>query len=66
MTEIVPGSIYSKLGIENGDIISEIDGKKISNLNEIMSKFGTIKDKDHFSLGIKKNGNVETKEYDFE
>jgi type II secretory pathway component PulC len=66
MTEIVPGSIYSKLGIQNGDIISEIDGKKIQNLNEIMTKFGTIKDKDHFSLGLKKNGNVETKEYDFE
>lgn len=66
MTEIVPGSIYSKLGIQDGDIVTEIDGKKITNLNEIMAKFGTIKDKDHFSLGIKRNGSTETKEYNFE
>ncbi len=66
MTEIVPGSIYSKLGIQNNDIIAEIDGKKIQNLNEIMSKFGTIKDRNHFSLGLRKNGSIETKEYDFE
>ena len=66
MTEIVPGSIYSKLGIVDGDIVSEIDGKKITNLNEIMSKFGTIKDKDQFSLGIKRNGTTETKEYNFD
>jgi hypothetical protein len=66
MTEIVAGSLYTKLGIENGDIITEVDGKKIQNLNEIMSKLGTIKDKDHFSIGFKKNGAIETKEYNFD
>lgn len=66
MTEVVPGSIYSMLNIQDGDIINSINGKKIENLNELMTLMGRIKEIDQFQIGMKRNGMNETLEYGFE
>lgn len=66
MTEVVPGSIYSQLNIQNDDIITSINGKKIENLNELMTLLGRIKEIDQFQIGLKRNGMNETLEYGFE
>ena len=66
MTEIVPGSIYSQLNIQEGDIINSINGKKIENYNELMSLMGRFKDIDQFQIGLKRNGINENLEYGFE
>lgn len=66
MTEVVPGSIYSQLNIQNDDIITSINGKKIENLNELMGLLGRIKEIDHFQIGLKRNGMNENLEYGFE
>lgn len=66
MTDIIPGSIYSKLNIENGDIIERIDGEKIEDLNAVMTKFGRIREIDNLSLTIKKDGASQTYDYSFE
>ena len=65
MTDVVPGSIYSQLDIKDGDIISEINGKKIENINEILTLFGKIKDIDNLSLTILKDGQKQEKDYEF-
>jgi type II secretory pathway component PulC len=66
MTEIVPGSIYSKLNIQDEDIITNIDGEKIKNINEVMNKFGKIKDIDHIEITVLRNGNEQRLEYSFD
>ncbi len=66
MQEIIPGSIYSKLNIENGDIIKGINGKNFTNMNEIMSLFGQLRERDHYEINILRNGAEQTFEYDFE
>ena len=66
MTEVVPGSIYSQLNIQNDDIITSINGKKIENLNELMTLLGRIKEIDQFQIGLKRNGINENLEYGFE
>lgn len=66
MTEVVPGSIYSQLNIQNDDIITSINGKKIENLNELMTLMGRIKEIDAFQIGLKRNGMNENLEYGFE
>ena len=66
MTDIVPGSIYSKLNIQDGDIITGIDGKKIQNLNEVMNYFGRIRDIDTLQIAVQRNGAEEKLEYNFE
>lgn len=66
ITEIVPGSIFSKLNINDGDILTKINGKPIENLNEIMNLFGSIKDIQNLQLSLKRNGEEEQQEYSFE
>ncbi|OUR97011.1 hypothetical protein A9Q84_11805 [Halobacteriovorax marinus] len=66
MTEIVPGSIYSKLNIQDGDIITGINGKKFNNLNDIMNLFGKIKEIDNFEISLKRDGSTQSLEYNFE
>ncbi len=65
ITEIVPGSLFSKFNIQNDDIITSINGSKIKNLNEVMKIFNNIKEIDHFKLGIIKDGNAQILEYEF-
>lgn len=65
MQEIVPGSLYSKLDVQNGDIINSINGKKFTNLNEIMGLLGKLKDNDHFEMSIKRGGVEMNREFDF-
>ncbi len=66
MQEIVPGSIYSKLNIENGDIITKINGKGFTSVNDVMSLFGQLKERDHYEISVMRNGAETTFEYDFE
>ena len=66
MTEVVAGSLYSQLNIQENDIICNINGKKIENLNELMGLLGRIKEIDQFQLGLKRNGMDENLEYGFE
>lgn len=66
LTEIVPGSFYTKIGIQNGDIIKSINGKPITNMNQVMTLFGKISEVDQFQLGILRSGSTINKEYNFE
>ncbi len=66
MQEVVPGSIYSQLNIENGDVVSGINGNKIKNVSELMQLFGKIDKIDHFELTVKKKGIEQNLQYDFE
>lgn len=66
MTEVVAGSIYSKLDIQNDDVVCNINGKKIENLNELMGLLGRITEIDQFQLGLRRNGLNESKDYKFE
>lgn len=65
MTEIVPGSIYSQLDIQDGDIVTGINGKKFTNLNELMSMFGKLKENDNYDITVKRNGTEQTLNYNF-
>lgn len=66
MTEIVPDSLYTNLNIQENDIICNINGKKIDNLNELMGLLGRMKEIDQFQIGLKRNGMSENLEYSFE
>lgn len=63
ITEIEPGGIFSYLGIQNEDTITSINGKPITDLNEIMSLFGRIKNVDQLQLGIKREGEETQMDY---
>lgn len=66
MTEIVPGSIYAKLNIQDGDVITGINGKSFNNLNEVMTLFSKVRDIDNFQISMEREGMDQTLEYNFE
>ena len=63
MTEIEAGGIFSYLGIQNEDIITSINGKPITDLNEIMALFGRIKNIDQLQLGVRRDGEDNQMDY---
>lgn len=66
MTEVVPGSLYTQLDIQENDIVCSVNGKKIDNLNELMGFLGKIREVDNMQIGVNRNGMSENKEYNFE
>lgn len=63
IVEIDPAGIFPYLGVQDGDIITSINGKPIYSLNEVMNLFGRIRNMDQLSLGIKRDGSESTQEY---
>lgn len=63
ITEIEPGGIFAYLGIQNDDIITSIDGRPISDLNEVMGLFGRLKNIDKLKLGVRREGEESELDY---
>ena len=67
IVDIVPGSVYSSLNIQDNDIIKGINGKPVTSLNEShLIVFGRIKDLSNLSLTIERNGSEVEQDYSFE
>ena len=66
MVDIVPGSPYSTFDIQNNDIICNINGKKIDDLNSLFALFGKMRDIKHFEMVIRRDGQEIPMEYNFE
>lgn len=62
--QIVPGSIYEQLGMQDNDVICGIDGDPINDLAAAFNKLNGLKTAKSISLCIKRNGRVMNKQYD--
>jgi general secretion pathway protein C len=62
--QIVPGSIYDKLGLQNGDTIVGINGQNINDPGKAFEQLSTLKEAKHISLSIKRDGRPVQLEYD--
>ncbi|MHB8770227.1 MAG: type II secretion system protein N [Syntrophales bacterium] len=60
------GSIYQKMGAQDGDIIQEVNGQKIRTADDVMGLLNTIKGGTGMSLTIKRRGKQETLNYSFQ
>ena len=65
MTEVDPGGPFASLNILVDDTITEVNGKKITSMNEVMDLFGRIKDMDKLSIGVIREGEAQTLDYNF-
>jgi general secretion pathway protein C len=63
--QIVPGSIYDKLGMKNGDVLCGIDGQPINDPGKAFELLGQLKTASHLDLCVKRNGQQMTMSYDF-
>jgi len=66
VTSIRSGSLYQRMGIASGDIIQEVNNRKIQTADDVMGLLNTIKSGASLSLGIKRRGKSETLNYQFQ
>ncbi len=62
--QIVPGSIYDKLGLQNNDTIMGINGESISDPGQAFQKLAELKTASHYEINIKRDGKTMTLTYD--
>jgi len=60
---IQPGSIYSQLGIRNGDVLREVNGKPINTVQSALILFETLKSQKNFKIKIDRRGKPEIMNY---
>jgi len=60
---IKPDSIYSKLGIRNGDVISKINGFEINSTEKALQMYQMLRTEKNISLDVTRRGQKMTMEY---
>jgi len=63
VNSIQPGSLYQKMGIVSGDIIQEVNSRKIRTLEDVMGLLNTIRSGSSLSLGIRRREKSEMLNY---
>ena len=62
--QIVPGSIYDKLGLQNGDVIAGLGGEPVNDPGKAFEMLNQLKTSSHLELTIKRDGKPSTFTYD--
>ncbi|MGB5217219.1 MAG: type II secretion system protein N [Smithella sp.] len=66
ISNIVPDSLYEKMGLKNGDIVVDVNNKKIRGANDLLQAVNLMQTGANISLNIKRAGKQETINYTFE
>jgi general secretion pathway protein C len=58
-----PDGPFAKIGMQNGDVISSINGLEITSPEKALEVYAKLKSASHLSLGLERNGQRITKDY---
>ena len=65
VSDIKPDSLYQKLGLQNGDIITEVNGKHMQSADDLLQMVNIMQSGGDIALSLKRNGKAETINYSF-
>lgn len=60
---IRPGSLYSKIGVQNGDVIQKVNGYEMNSPDQALEVYQKLKDSKSVSVDIKRRGKPVTLDY---
>jgi general secretion pathway protein C len=60
---IQPGSLYSSIGIENGDVVQRVNGYEINSPDKALELYQKLKESGHVTIELERGGRVIRKEY---
>ncbi|MEW5737070.1 MAG: type II secretion system protein GspC [Thermodesulfobacteriota bacterium] len=66
VNRIRPGSIFAKMGLQNGDVIQGVNGAEIKSVEDVMSLYRNLRTSDQVALQVKRGENTEAISYSFE
>jgi general secretion pathway protein C len=56
------GSLATLLGLENGDVVSEVNGSKLGSIDDALAMYQKLRRANHLSVTVERSGAVITKE----
>jgi len=65
ISNIAPNSLYEKMGLQNGDIIMDINNKPIQSADNLLQTVNLMQSGGNVTLNVKRNGRIETINYSF-
>jgi general secretion pathway protein C len=60
---IRPGSLYSKIGIQNGDVVQRINGYEMSSPDKALEIYTKLKDSKQVTVDLLRRGKPQTVDY---
>ncbi len=60
---IQPNSLYSAIGVENGDVIQRINGYEINSPDKALEVYTKLRESQRITIEIERNGQTIRKEY---
>ena len=66
LTGIKPNSIFSKMGLRSGDIITGVNGKKIESVDDVLKLYENLRSSSNVKLDLKRRGREQTFDYNIE
>ena len=65
ISNIAPNSLYEKLGLQNGDIIIDINNKPMQSADNLLQMVNLMQSGSSITLNVKRNGKIEAINYSF-
>ncbi len=64
ISEIVPGSLYEKIGLQNGDVIQKINSQEVDDPGKFFQMYQSLKEERSISLDLVRAGQRQTLNYE--
>ncbi len=64
ISEITPGSLYEKLGLQNGDVIQKINAQDVDDPAKFFQMYQNLKEERNVSIDLIRNGQRQTQNYE--
>jgi general secretion pathway protein C len=65
ISNIAPNSLYEKMGLQNGDIIIDINNKPMQSADNLLQMVNLMQSGSGITLNVKRNGKIEAINYSF-
>ena len=66
ISNIVPGSLYSRLGLQNGDVIVEVNNSRLEGADDVLQLVEVMQSGGSVTVGLTRNGQNQTLNYSFQ
>jgi general secretion pathway protein C len=65
ISNIAPNSLYEKMGLQNGDIIVDINNKHMQSADDLLQTVNLMQSGSSIAVNVKRNGKIEAINYSF-
>jgi general secretion pathway protein C len=64
ISEIVPGSLYEKIGLQNGDVIKKINSQDVDDPGKFFQLYQGLKEERNISIDLVRGGQRQSLNYE--